>query len=355
MGRAVSITAWSAISPYGLGAAPFADGLLSGRSAVQAIDLAEVRSPDVRAARIPDFDPRRVLGKKGTRAMNRLSGLAVATVGHLRGKTDSEGQTGVVLGTTAGSVETMLETVRSSLQAERPYHIDPAVIPYGVMNGAAGQCAIWYGYRGPNATIAAGRTTGIAALNYARRLILTNRADTVLAGAAEEYTRARAWLDHVAHGDDVPRAALGEGCAMFALTRSTDDPDGDPPMAEVLGLSFGVRGDGDWDAAVGGVVRRSLEKAGLAPEDVGSTCASGASGAAGAAEDAALSSLSKRTLPEVTELIGETHAASAAFQVAAVLALAEHDPDAVGPIALITSTDPQSGAVAAVALRTGRR
>lgn len=351
MNEPVVITGWSAISPYGLGRKAFVDGLGAGRPAVAAIDSAAWDTTDATAALVPGFEAREVLGKKGTRGMNRLSGLAVATVGQLKDELPLDGGTGIVLGTTTGSAQTMMETVRAALLAERPYHVDPSTTPYGVMNGAAGQCAIWYGYRGPNATLAAGRPTGLAALNYARRLLLTGRAGTVLAGAAEEYSRARSWLEFHARPQGAPRTVLGEGCVMFALARP-GVPDM-APSAEVLALDFAVGAARDWAGALRSVVARALAKAGLSAADVDSGCASGDAGPAGEAEETVLGELPGRRLPALPELIGETHAVSAAFQIAAVLALAEHDPAAVGRIALITSTDRPSGAVAAAVLRTG--
>ncbi|MFG3051495.1 beta-ketoacyl synthase N-terminal-like domain-containing protein [Kitasatospora sp. NPDC048239] len=349
MTRPVAITAWSVTSPFGAGRRAFVEGLASGRSAVAPIDSASWGISDEQAALVPDFNAREVLGKKGTRGMNRLSGLAVSTVRMLREDVELDERTGVILGTTMGSPQTMMETVRASLEAELPHLVEPSTLPYGVMNGAAGQCAIWYGYRGPNTTLAAGRPTGFTAFNYARRLLLTGRAETVLTGAAEEFTRARSWLELHGRAEGTDRSVLGEGCAMFALTTAPATA----PLAEVLSLDFGVR-RGDWPTAVREVVRKALDKAGLTSADIGSTCPSGAVGEAGEAEQAVLAELSKRTVTPLQELIGETHAASAAFQVASVLALAERDPDAVGRIVLLTSTDPLSGAVAAAVLRTGR-
>jgi 3-oxoacyl-[acyl-carrier-protein] synthase II len=146
---ALVITAWSAISPFGLGRELFVEGAVARRSAVADLDGARWGSPDTRAALVPDFDVRDVLGRKGTRGMDRFSALAVATVGRLQAEISADATTALVLGTTTGSAETMMDIVRTGLRAKLPFHIDPASTPYGVMNGAAGQCAIWYGFRGP--------------------------------------------------------------------------------------------------------------------------------------------------------------------------------------------------------------
>ncbi|MCP5877146.1 hypothetical protein NL390_32295, partial [Klebsiella pneumoniae] len=69
--------------------------------------------------------------------------------------------TALVLGTTTGSAESMMNFTRSSLEAEKPFYVDPALMPNAVMNCAAGQCAIWHQLKGPNTTIAGGRAAGL--------------------------------------------------------------------------------------------------------------------------------------------------------------------------------------------------
>ncbi|WP_242911392.1 beta-ketoacyl synthase N-terminal-like domain-containing protein [Actinomadura terrae] len=341
------VTAWSAFSPFGMGREAFAAGVAEGRSAVAGIDRERWGTPDDRAGLVPGFEIRRVLGGKGVRGMDRLAGLAVATVRGLHEERPGDEATALVLGTTTGGAQTMMDITRTALTAPLPYRIDAAAIPYGVMNGAAGQCAIRHGYRGPNATIASGRPTGLAALNYARRLLLTGRARNVVCGAVEEYSRARSWLEFHSRDGDAAGTVPGEGCAMFAV--GLPPRDGTPVLAEVLALDFRVCVDGDWDAALD----RSVREVAADPADVWATCASGAAGPAGRAELAALEQAAPAAtrLAPVAELIGETGAASAAFQLAAVLALAERSPDAAGRTAVITSADPSCGMVAAALLR----
>ncbi|MBD2892436.1 beta-ketoacyl synthase N-terminal-like domain-containing protein [Spirillospora sp. NPDC000708] len=345
------ITAWSAFSPYGRGRAAFIEGVAEGRTAVGVLDRDGWDTPDERAGLVPGFETRAVLGKKGTRGMDRLAGLAVATVRDLHAERPGDATTALVLGTTTGSAQTMMDITRTGLTAPLPHLIDPAAIPYGVMNGAAGQCAIWHGYHGPNATIAAGRPTGLAALGYARRLLRARRARTVVCGAAEDYSHARSWLE--SHGEDgVEGTVLGEGCAMFAV--GLPPADGGPVLAEVLALDFRICLDGEWGAAVDRSVRTVLSPSGA---DVWVACASGAAGPAGKAEQAALDEAApaETRLTPLPEFIGETHAASAAFQLGAVLGLAERTPEAAGRTAVITSVDPPSGTVAAALLRLGER
>lgn len=159
--RGPVITAWSAVSPFGIGRSAFAEGMHEGGETAVPIDPEQWKVPDERARLVPGFSPREVLGRKGTRSMDRVTGLAVSAVGALlddaeRNRLVATGERGaIVLGTTTGSAQSMMDFTRDSLTGEQPYFVDPAQMPNTVMNCAAGQCAIWHRIQGPNATIAA--------------------------------------------------------------------------------------------------------------------------------------------------------------------------------------------------------
>ncbi len=354
-GSGISIIGWAVTSPFGTGRSTFSEGLAAGRFTGRAIEQGQ--GPAGTACLVPDFDSRAVLGKKGTRMMNRVTGMAVSTMGDLLRELDGDRlapeSTGLVLGTTVGSAQSTIDFTRGSLTGERPFHVEPGLIPYAVMNGAAGQCAIWHGVKGPNATLAAGRSAGLLALNYARRLLLTGRAETVLCGAAEEYSVARAWISERSAGVGAPGALLGEGCAMFALTAErtagrtagrTQERTDEQPLATLLAVKAMTCSDGDWYTTVRRCAEQALAVAGVKPTEVWLAAPSGAVGAAGQAERAALGDLFEvgDRMVSVTELIGETHAASGALQLAAVLSLAERNPESSGRLAVVTSTDESS-------------
>lgn len=335
------ITAWSAISPFGFGADAFRAGLRAGVPATTA------------AARlVPDFDARAVLGKKGTRSMDRVTALSVAAVGELAGAPGESGTPadgpapGLVLGT-SGSVQSTMDFTRSSLDGDRPFYVDPARFPNTVMNCAAGQCAIWHGLKGPNATIAGGRAAGLLALNYARRLQVGGRAGTLFCGGAEEYSQARAQLHRLgaADGADSPVAdgpgspVLGEGAALLRLDPSGSEAAERDGIAEVVALEFGVYEDADEiRATLLGCLRRALDRAEARPADIALV----APGETGGPEQAALADLFGGQPPAQVDcagLIGDPAAAAAAFQVLAVLVRAEDDPALAGRLALVTAVD----------------
>ncbi|MFD0025486.1 beta-ketoacyl synthase N-terminal-like domain-containing protein [Streptomyces sp. NPDC058382] len=350
VGRPV-ITAWSAVSSYGIGREAFAEGLRDRRPTVADLGTEYGELPDGTGCVVPGFDVRQVLGKKGTRSMDRVTGLTVTAVGALLDDDDRNRAVGTgegaafALGTTTGSAQSMMDFTRESLTGDQPFFVDPARFPNTVMNCAAGQSAIWYQLKGPNATIAGGRTAGLHALNYSRRLLASGRARTVLCGAAEEFSQARAWLERRSgdEGDSATGAPLGEGCAMLLVEPQAPAGTEQPVLAEVLAVELGVVQGGDTRSALVSCLRSALRRAGVETGQVVAVARSGAPGRAGRGETDAVAEVfgaAEHADLMPTGLIGDTGAAAAAFQAAALLSYAsDHPGTAAGRVGVLTSVD----------------
>ncbi|NJC70667.1 3-oxoacyl-ACP synthase [Planosporangium thailandense] len=352
------ISAWSAVSPFGIGRDQLIKGLRAGQPADDTVDSQRWKVPDERARLVPGFALREILGSKGTRSMDRVSGLAVTAVRELlaeseRASTRAGESTGVglVLGTTTGSAQSMMDFSRDSFVQAKPYFVEAARFPNAVMNCAAGQCAIWHQLKGPNATVAGGRAAGLYALNYARRLLDAGRAHTVFCGAVEEYSSARAWLEHHSRTPDEAGTVLGEGCAVLLLEPAAG-VEGQGPLAEILSVEFAMAAGVSVKQALASAVRRAFRSAGVTPDDVYVVSPCAAPGDAGAQErdlvDEVFGPGPLRL--DCAHLLGDTAAASAAFQVCAVLTLAEESADAQGRVAAVTSVD-RTGVVGCALLR----
>lgn len=351
------ITAWSAVSPYGIGKDRFVAGVLAGQDTRSPLDRGQWAAPDSHACLIPGFELREVLGKKGTRSMDRVTGLAVTAVRDLLHdsgdrRTASDEETALVLGTTTGSAQSMMDFTRASLEGDKPFYVDPSLMPNAVMNCAAGQCAIRHSLKGPNTTIAGGRVAGLSALSYAAGLLASGRARVVLSGAAEEFSDARAWLDHHRRGEDGAGALLGEGCAMFLLEPADAPGARDRALAEVLAVQSRVYADDPGDA-LAGCVNGVLRRAAVDARDVWAVSTSGPAGSVGQREREVLTArFGEEVLDRAPAMtpVGDTAAASAAFQIGALLAAAEQPGTPPDAVALVSSVD-DNGVVACAALR----
>lgn len=349
------MSGWAVSSPYGLGRAGFAEGLAAGRRAVGPVDTALWPVPYEEAGLIPGFDIKALLGRKGTRSLDRVAGIAAATVGMLldeygQGLAAAAETTGLVLGT-SGSVQSIMDFTRDALTGDKPYLVDPARFPNTVMNFPAGQSAIRHSLKGPNVTVSGGAVTALVALQYASRLLRGGHARVLIAGAAEEFSTQRARLERVAdHGGSEPQP-LGEGAAFYLLEDAESAREaGRPILATILGSRFRAFQD---TARAGLALERCvadvLADAGAAPGDVDLVAPGAPPGVFGKQEDSALNGLTGNRLP-VRSLVGDAGAASAAFQLAGVLAEAEADPSLVDRLALVTAVD-RDGTTGALLLR----
>ena len=347
MNATAVITAWTAVSPYGVGGPALTAGLRS------AVAPEPVAAPDGWLAEegdsarlVPGFDLREQLGRAGTRGMDRITGLTAVAVRDLLGPGGAEDAlgTGLVLGTAAGSVQGFLDFTRASLLGARPIDVPLSTLPNMAMNRAASASAIRHGLKGPNSTVSAGRLSGLAALGHAAELLAAGRARRVLAGSVEEYSAARARL---AAAEDA-RTVLGEGCALVLL-ESADRPQG-RPLAQVLAVRQRFALDGDFADQLTACVRTALAAAGAGPDAVWAVLAGRAAGAAGEGEQAALDRLfgpePQHRLPATTPL-GDTAGATTGFQLAAALGA---EPDPQPRLVLLTGTDP-GGPVGCALLR----
>lgn len=372
------ITAWSAVSAFGLGRAAHRAGLATGAPAApvdQAVDqepagTAPAGEPGDRL--VPGFEVRKVLGKAGTRTMDRSTGLAATAVRELLAEAEADrapvpagAGTALVLGTTVGGVQGQHDFIQASFEGEKPYDVPAQFMPSVLMNCAAAASAIRYGFKGPNTTLAGGRPAGLLALGYARRLLAAGRAERALVGAVEEYSPTRAAYERHLRGPQEQPVPLGEGCAVLLMEPADAIGAGRTPLAELLALDSRADVDDDQAGTLAACVEAALTDSGSTPGDVWAAVPGGLGGPAGAAEQALLTRLfgapAVHRVP-VHQLLGDTSGASGAFQLTATLAAAEaagtapgtgDEPEegtAAGRTAVLTSVD-RDGTVACAVLR----
>jgi len=141
---------------------------------------------------------------------------------------------------------------------------------------------------------------------------------------------------------------------MFILESAARAGDhGRTPLATILGSQFGAFGLGDGAGqALGTVIRALLNRTGIDPSEVSVVAPADPVGILGDQERDALADVLGETPARVPcrRLLGDTAAASAAFQLAAVLATAADRPELTGGIALVTSVD-RDGTVGCTLLR----
>jgi 3-oxoacyl-[acyl-carrier-protein] synthase II len=348
----LAVTASGVVSAAGFGMDALAEALAGVRQPhTEPTDPDGADHPPRALRTVAPFDRAALLGRKGTRNLDRLTQLGLlgadqaiaALPGGLAGV--ELDRTGAVVGTTTGSITTATDVGRETLVNEKPYMVNPATFPNTVMNTCSGQIAIRHGLLGVNAAVSGGPLTWLYAVRYARTALTSGRADRLLVGAVEEVTARTAWAWHLT-GLLTPDAPLGEGAAFFVMERTGE---GTAPAAELLGCEVGYYG-GAGPGLPGGLRRciaAALQRSGLTPSDV-DVVVPGAGGHVrlGMIERRATES-ELGALPETLDVVpalGEAYSASGALQLAALLATSA----GTGRIGLVTAMGEDGGAGALV-------
>ncbi|WP_326568622.1 beta-ketoacyl synthase N-terminal-like domain-containing protein [Amycolatopsis rhabdoformis] len=348
----VDIVGCGVFSAAGRGLAPLAEAFALPPAGVPE-PTAEPGWPALPTRPLPGFDPAALLGRKGLSRLTRTDQLVLAAVadaledvgdGTRPAESDSVGpgpaESGIVTGTALGSPNAVLAFLRDTFEQASPYLVNPSHFPGTLMNSAAGKAAIRHGLTGLNATVSGGAMASLNALRYARTALLEGRARRLFTGGTEELSSTGAWAWHrgraLAAG-----TALAEGCAVFTLDAGSSARVLGRIHTVTTGFADPVDGLGGVSARLAATVREALTTAGLTPDDV-TLVVPGSSGRRGWA------AVEERGLREVFgagprlrthRVLGETHSAGVALNLATVLAGWRYpwQTTGLGRVAVLTS------------------
>lgn len=246
MTRAVAVTGVGVVAPGGTGRHAFWKLLASGTTATRAITLFDATGFRSRMAAECDFDPlAEGLGAREAARTDRYAQFAVVAAREALAAAglDSAAQdpwrTGVSMGSAVGGTTRLEADYIVASERGRDWNIDPRYASpflHRVFSPAplAGEIAELLDARGVVHTVSTGCTSGLDAIGYAFQTIRENRADVMVAGAADSpvspitvscFDAIRATS---ARNDEPERASrpfdahrdgfvLGEGAAVLVL------------------------------------------------------------------------------------------------------------------------------------------
>ncbi len=229
-------------------------------------------------------------------------------------------RTGVMIGSGIGGLSSIAETA-VLLKERGPRRVSPFFIPGALINLAAGQVSIRYGFKGPNHAVVTACSTGAHAIGDAARLIMLGDADVMVAGGTESpiseigiagfnackalSTKRGNAPETASRPYDIDRDGfvMGEGAGVVVLEELEHArARGARIHAEVLG--YGLSGDAyhitaPSESGEGGerAMRAALDRAGIEPARVDYINAHGTSTMADTIELAAV----ERVLGAATE------------------------------------------------------
>ena len=211
------MTGLGVISPVGNDVKTFWDALCAGKSGVGPVTTFDVSAFDSRiAAEIKGFNPELYgISRKETHRMEKFVQYAMAAAhqalvdsGLDLEKLDKE-RTGVVVGSGIGSLRIIEEEFKQYLQ-KGPSRITPFLIPMLIVNEAAGNIGIRYGFKGPNSCVTTACASGAHSIGDAMRLIQRGDADVMVCGGTESA---------------ITHLGMGGFCALKALSTRNSEPE----------------------------------------------------------------------------------------------------------------------------------
>lgn len=189
--KKIVITGVGIVSPIGIGKTEFTKALKEGVSGVGLISSFDTSQYPVRiAAEVKNFVPEDYIDKKKLRRMDRFCQFAFAAAkmaiedSNLNLQQENLERIGVIIGSGIGGIST-IEREMEVLFTKGPSRISPFLIPMEIINIAAGEIAIYYGFKGPNYGVTSACASSNHAIGDALRLLRYGDADVIIAGGAE--------------------------------------------------------------------------------------------------------------------------------------------------------------------------
>ncbi len=204
--RRVVITGMGLVTPLANGREASWKKLIAGESGLKTVDLFETGDLACKiggqvpwisgrgggSADDPDsFNPEKTMSPKEQRRVDEFilyamaaADEAIADSGWAPESYEDKVATGVLIGSGIGGLKAIADTA-VELHEKGPRKVSPFFIPSALINLAAGQVSIKYGFKGPNHAVVTACATGAHAIGDSMRLIQWGDADVMVAGGAE--------------------------------------------------------------------------------------------------------------------------------------------------------------------------
>ena len=190
--KKIVITGIGVVSPIGIGKEAYWQSIFDGKSAAKPITLFKTDNLKVSVGgEITEFNPSALIGRKVQPSTDRAAMLLIVSASEAikdSGLQINDGTTakiGMVSGTTLGTIYNISEFDKESL-SDGPRFGNPSTFTGTVANAPSSKVAIQFKIKGFNTTISTGMCASLDAIDYGRNFLNFGRADTVLAGFAED-------------------------------------------------------------------------------------------------------------------------------------------------------------------------
>jgi 3-oxoacyl-[acyl-carrier-protein] synthase II len=215
MTERVVITGAGAVTPLGLNARQFWNGLVEGRSGIGPITKFDPSDLGTRfAGELKGFDPAAYLDRKEAKRADPFTQYALAAAKEaveqsgLETGNENGDRLGAIIGSGIGGTTTW-EAQHRILIEKGPSRVSPFFVPMMIADMASGQISMMFGARGANFATVSACASGAHAIGEAFRMIRYGELDAALAGGSEA---------------PVTPLAMAGFCSMRALSTRNEDP-----------------------------------------------------------------------------------------------------------------------------------
>ena len=370
----VVVTGIGVLSPLGLNLTSTWEGLVAGKSGIDCITLCDTEGLETKfAGEVKGFEPTDYINRKDARRMDRFTQLAVAAsleaVEHSGIEINSANQDniGIVIGSGIGGLTTMFEQTKILLErgADR---ISPFLAPMMIADMAAAQVSIRLGVKGPNLCTTSACSSSSDAIGVAYELIRRGDTQAVIAGGSEAIINplgigAFNALKAISTRNEAPQQAsrpfdaerdgfvIGEGaCTIILEDLYHAQKRGANIMAEII--AYGASADAyhitqpdENGEGAAKAMQTALNKAGLAPTDIGYINAHGTSTPLNdKTETMAIKSVFgdhayRVPISSTKSMVGHLIGTAGAFEAAVCLMVIQHQ--IIPPTINLTHPDPE--------------
>ncbi len=214
--KRVVVTGLGALTPLGKTVEEYWQGLTDGVSGCDFIKQFDCSKFKTRfACEVKDFEPTDYLERKEARKIDRFtqfaliaSDEAIKDAGISKENVDVD-RVGVIFASGIGGITTFYEEVSNFALGDGTPRYNPFFIPKMILDIAAGQISMRYGFRGPNYAVVSACASSTNAVIDAFDTIRLGKADIIVTGGSEAV---------------ISSPGVGGFNAMKALSERNDDP-----------------------------------------------------------------------------------------------------------------------------------
>ncbi len=193
--RRVVVTGIGVVSSIGIGKDDFWNNLISGKSGIDEVkSFSTIKYENHRGGEVKDFIPTMFIDKTKLAALGRGSQFAIAaaklaiTDAGINLDSISKDKFGVIVGTTMADAQKIEEMDKAWIE-ESEKNIDSRLVPQYPGSVLASNVGFELGLEGQNASIPTACSAGNYSIGYSYDLIRLGRADFMLAGGSDPFSR----------------------------------------------------------------------------------------------------------------------------------------------------------------------